>query len=49
MNLSGTVMEHFLLVTSVRKKYSSHMATFGPLTHGRVTLAMLSKLLLDTI
>lgn len=42
-------MEHFLLVTSVRKKYSSYVANFEPFTHGRLTPAMLAKLLLATI
>lgn len=42
-------MEHFLLVTSVRKEHSSYVATFGLLTDGSLTLAMLAELLLDII
>lgn len=42
-------MEHFLLVTSVREKHSSYVATFGPLTYGSLTLAMLAELLLGII
>lgn len=49
MDLAGAVMEHFLLVTFVRRKPSLHVATFGPLTHGSLTLAMLAELLLDII
>lgn len=49
MDLTGAAMEHFLVVNSVRKEHSSYVATFGPLTHGSLTLAMLAELILDVI
>lgn len=42
-------MEYFLLVTSVRRKHSSDVATFGPLAHRSLTSAMLAELLLGII
>lgn len=42
-------MEYFLLVTSVRRKHSSDVATFGLFAHRSLTSAMLAELLLGII